>query len=93
MWSHAALQENLREGSDILRSCGQDEAANAAIEEDKDAYAQRKATLAKLCRALSIIDEHDEGLLSLQQLLQVRGHLLNRDGVHACVVRCRIELT
>ena len=84
MWSQAALQENLREGSDILRSGGQDEAANATLEEDKDADVQRKATLAKLCRALSIIDEHDEGLLSLQQLLQVRGRLLDRDDVHVC---------
>jgi len=84
MWSQAALQENLREGSDILRSGGQDEAANATLEEDKDADVQRKATLAKLCRALSIIDEHDEGLLSLQQLLQVRDRLLDRDDVHVC---------
>jgi hypothetical protein len=69
--SHALLQENLREGGDILRPSGQNEIGQANVAEEKHADAERRATLAKLCRALSIIDENDEGLLSLQQLLQV----------------------
>ena len=70
--SHAFLQENLREGSDILRAGTQEDGGKGKSEEDNQADAQRKTTLAKLCRALSTIDENDEGLLSLQQLLQVR---------------------
>ncbi len=70
--SHAFLQENLREGGDILRAGPQEDASKGNMEEDNQADAQRKTTLAKLCRALSTIDEHDEGLLSLQQLLQAR---------------------
>ena len=51
-----------------------EETKTRAAEEQPDAV--RKATLAKLRRALSIIDEHDEGILSLQQLLQVCSALL-----------------
>ncbi len=84
MLSHAALQDNLREGSDILRSGGPDEVANANLENVKEPDVQRKATLAKLSRALSIIDEEDVGLLSLQQLLQVHFPCLHRDDEHLC---------
>jgi hypothetical protein len=84
VWSHAALQENLREGCDILRSGGPDEAANTNLEKDKEPDVQRKATLAKLSRALSIIDEEDVGLLSLQQLLQVRFPCLHRHDTDLC---------
>ncbi len=62
----------MREGADILKSGGNNDDAETTSNETKDQDAQRKATLAKLSRAFAIIDEHDEGLLSLQQLLQVR---------------------
>lgn len=67
----AVLKENLREGSDILRAGGQGEHGQDGVTEDKHPDADRRATIGKLIRALSIIDENDEGLLSLQQLLQV----------------------
>jgi hypothetical protein len=67
-----SFQGNLREGGDILRAAGQEEAGVSRSEDDRrQPDAERKATLGKLCRALSTIDENDEGLLSLQQLLQV----------------------
>lgn len=47
---------------------------------DKHPDEDRRATIGKLIRALSIIDENDEGLLSLQQLLQVR---LRHPAAHA----------
>jgi hypothetical protein len=69
--SDAPFQENLREGSDILRAGAQGEHGQDSIMADKHPDADRRATIGKLIRALSIIDENDEGLLSLQQLLQV----------------------
>ena len=96
--SHACAQGNLREGSDILRAGSQGE-GDANMEEEHVSDAGRKATLAKLSRAFSIIDEQDEGLLSLQQLLQAcypsarhhthphHNHLqCNRHTSHTCTV-------
>lgn len=75
----------MREGSDILRAGGQGEHGQDGVTEDKHPDADRRATIGKLIRALSIIDENDEGLLSLQQLLQVRYPAMHAAAIHSAL--------